>query len=97
MTGKKTVREMLLASGFKIAEPDDPIYERLSTIFVSPISAWLETPSKRQDQNEDSDLPLNLTTLPLDPATVVSEASMQITRSKPKAKNEQPAKRKKRQ
>ena len=95
MTGKKTIREMLLASGFKIAEPDDPIYERLSTIFVSPISARLTMPSKRKGQNQDSALPLNLTTLPLDPAT--SEASMQITRSKPKGKNEQPAKRKKRQ
>ena len=96
MTGKKTIREMLLAHGFKIAEPDDPIYERLSTIFVSPISAWLETPSKRKGQKQDSDLPLNLTTLPLDPATTVGEASVQITRSKPKGKNEQPAKRKKR-
>ena len=96
MTGKKTIREMLLAKGFKIAEPDDPIYERLSTIFVSPISAWLETPSKRKGQNQDSALPLNPTTLPLDPATGASEASMQITRSKPKGKNEQPAKRKKR-
>ena len=96
MTGKKTIREMLLAHGFKIAEPDDPIYERLSTIFVSPISAQLETPSKRKGQNEDSALPLNPTTLPLDPTTVVGEASMQITRSKPKGKNEQPAKRKKR-
>ena len=93
MTGKKTVLEMLVEKGFKIAEPDDPIYERLSTIFVSPISAWLEKPSKRQDQNQDSALPLNPTTLPLDPAT--GESSMQITRSKPKGKNEQPAKRKK--
>ena len=66
MTGKKTVREMLLAHGFKIAEPDDPIYERLSTIFVSPISAQQETPSKRQGQNQDSVLPLNPTILPLD-------------------------------
>ena len=97
MTSKKTVREMLLASGFKIAEPDDPIYERLSTIFVSPISAQLETPSKRQGQNQDSVLPLNPTTLPLDLATGASEASTQITQSKPKGKNEQPAKRKKRQ
>lgn len=97
MTSKKTVREMLLAKGFKIAEPDDPIYKRLSTIFVSPISAWLETPSKRKGQNQDSALPLNLTTLPLDPTTVAGEASMQITRSKLKGKNEQPAKRKKRQ
>ena len=96
MTGKKTIREMLLAHGFKIAEPDDPIYKRLSTIFVSPISAQLETPSKRKGQNEDSALPLNLTTLPLDPTTAVGESSMQITRSKPKGKNEQPAKRKKR-
>ncbi len=96
MTNKKTVREMLLAKGFKIAEPDDPIYERLSTIFVSPISAQLETPSKRKGQKQDSELPLNLTTLPLDPATTVGEASVQITRSKPKGKNEQPAKRKKR-
>jgi len=94
MTSKKTVREMLLASGFKIAEPDDPIYERLSTIFVSPISAWLETPSKRKGQNQDSALPLSPTKLPLDPAT--GEASTQITQSKPKGKNEQPAKRKKR-
>ena len=85
MTGKKTIREMLLASGFKIAEPDDPIYERLSTIFVSPISARLTMPSKRKGQNQDSALPLNLTTLPLDPAT--SEASMQITRSKQMVKN----------
>ena len=97
MTGKKTVREMLLAHGFKIAEPDDPIYKRLSTIFVSPISAQLETPSKRKGQNQDSALPLNLTTLPLHPTTVAGEASMQITRSKLKGKNEQPAKRKKRQ
>ena len=96
MTGKKPIREMLLASGFKIAEPDDPIYERLSTIFVSPISARLTMPSKRKGQNQDSALPLNLTTLPLDPPTVVGEASMQITQSKPKGKNEQPAKRKKR-
>ena len=96
MTSKKTVREMLLAKGFKIAEPDDPIYKRLSTIFVSPISAQLETPSKRKGKNQDSALPLKLTTLPLDPATAVGEASMQITRSKPKGKNEQPAKRKKR-
>ena len=96
MTGKKTVREMLLAHGFKIAEPDDPIYERLSTIFVSPISAQLETPSKRQDQNQDSALPLNPTTLPLDPAKGADESSKRITRSKPKGKNEQPAKRKKR-
>ena len=94
MTGKKTIREMLLAHGFKIAEPDDPIYKRLSTIFVSPISARLTMPSKSQDHKQDSALPLNPTTLPLDPAT--SEASMQITRSKPKGKNEQPAKRKKR-
>ena len=97
MTGKKTVREMLLAKGFKIAEPDDPIYERLSTIFVSPISAWLETPSKRRGQNQDSALPLNLTALPIDPATSVGEALTRITRSKPKGKNEQPEKRKKRQ
>jgi hypothetical protein len=95
MTSKKTVREMLLASGFKIAEPDDPIYERLSTIFVSPISAQLETPSKRQGQNQDSVLPRHPTILPLDPAT--DKASMQITRSNPKGKNEQPTKRKKRQ
>jgi hypothetical protein len=95
MTSKKTVREMLLAHGFKIAEPDDPIYERLSTIFVSPISAWLEKPSKRQGQNQDSVLPLSPTVLPLDPATGASEASMQITRSKSKGKNEQSAKRKK--
>ena len=94
MTGKKTIREMLLAHGFKIAEPDDPIYKRLSTIFVSPISARLTMPSKSQDHKQDSALPLNPTTLPLDPAT--SEASMQITQSKPKGKNEQPAKRKKR-
>ena len=93
MTSKKTVREMLLEKGFKIAEPDDPIYERLSTIFVSPISAWLEKPPKRQDQNQDSTLPLNPTKLPLDPAT--GESSMQITQSKLKGKNEQPAKRKK--
>lgn len=52
MTGKKTVREMLLAHGFKIAEPDDPIYERLSTIFVSPISAWLEKSPKRKGKNK---------------------------------------------
>ena len=97
MTSKKTIREMLLAHGFKIAEPDDPIYERLSTIFVSPISARLTMPSKSQDHKQDSALPLNPTTLPLDPATGASEASMQITRSKPKGKNEQPAKRKKRQ
>ena len=97
MTSKKTVREMLLAKGFKIAAPDDPIYERLSTIFMSPISAQLETPSKRKGQNQDSALPLNQTTLPLDPTTVAGEASMQITRSKLKGKNEQPAKRKKRQ
>ena len=96
MTSKKTVREMLLAKGFKIAEPDDPIYERLSTIVVSPITAQLETQSKRQGQKQDSALPLNLTTLPLDPATAAGEASMQITRSNPKGKNEQPAKRKKR-
>ena len=96
MTSKKTVREMLLAKGFKIAEPDDPIYKRLSTIFVSPISAQLETPSKRKGQNQDSALPLNLTTLPLHPTTVAGEASMQITRSKPKGENVQPAKRKKR-
>ena len=94
MTGKKTIREMLLAHGFKIAEPDDPIYKRLSTIFVSPISARLTMPSKSQDHKQDSALPLNPTTLPLDPAT--SEASMQITQSKPMGKNEQPAKRKKR-
>ncbi len=97
MTGKKTVREMLLAKGFKIAEPNDPIYEGLSTIFVSPISAQLKTQSKRQDQGQDSAVPLNLTKLPLDPATGVDEASMQITQSKLKGKNEQPAKRKKRQ
>ncbi len=95
MTSKKTVREMLLEKGFKIAEPDDPIYKRLSTIFVSPISAQLETPSKRKGKKQNSALPLNLTTLPLDPAT--GEASMQITRSNPKGKNEQPTKRKKRQ
>jgi hypothetical protein len=94
MTGKKTVREMLLESGFKIAEPDDPIYERLSTIFVSPISAWLEKSPKRKGKKQNSALPLNPTTLPLDPAA--GEASMQITQSKPKGKNEQPAKRKKR-
>ena len=93
MTSKKTVREMLLAHGFKIAEPDDPIYERLSTIFVSPISAWLEKPPKRKGKKQNSTLPQNSTTLPLDPAT--DESSMQITRSKPKGKNEQPAKRKK--
>ena len=87
---------MLLAHGFKIAEPDDPIYKRLSTIFLSPISAYLETSSKRKGQKQDSALPLNLTTLPLDPATAVGEDSTQITRSKPKGKNEQPAKRKKR-
>jgi hypothetical protein len=97
MTGKKTVREMLLAHGFKIAEPDDPIYERLSTIFVSPISAQLKTPSKRQGQNQDSVLPRHPTILPLDPATGADKASMQITRSNPKGKNEQPTKRKKRQ
>jgi hypothetical protein len=84
MTGKKTVRAMLLASGFKIAEPDDPIYERLSTIFVSPISAWLEKPPKRKGKNQDSALPLNPTTLPLDPAA--GEASLRITRSKSKGK-----------
>ena len=97
MTNKKTVREMLLAKGFKIAEPDDPIYKRLSTIFVSPISAQLETPSKRQGQNQDSVLPLNPKILPLDPATGADEASMQITRSNPKGKNKQPEKSKKRQ
>ena len=96
MTSKKTVREMLLAKGFKIAAPDDPIYERLSTIFMSPISAQLETPSKRKGQNQDSALPLNLTILPLDPATAVGEGPKQITRSKPKGKNERQAKRKKR-
>ena len=84
MTSKKTVREMLLASGFKIAEPDDPIYERLSTIFVSPISAWLEKPPKRKGKKQNSALPLNLTTLPLDPAA--GEASLRITRSKSKGK-----------
>ena len=94
MTSKKTVREMLLASGFKIAEPDDPIYERLSTIFVSPISAWLEKPPKRKGKKQNSALPLNSTTLPLDPAT--GEASTRITRSKSKGKNEQQDKRKKR-
>ena len=86
MTSKKTVREMLLAKGFKIAEPDDPIYERLSTIFVSPISAWHETPSKRKGQKQNSALPLNLTTLPLDPATAAGEASLRITEPKPKDK-----------
>ena len=95
MTSKKTVREMLLESGFKIAEPDDPIYERLSTIFVSPISAWLEKPPERKGKKQNSALPLNLTTLPSDPATGADESSMQITQSKPKGKSEQPAKRKK--
>ena len=86
MTSKKTVREMLLASGFKIAEPDDPIYERLSTIFVSPISAWLEKSPKRKGKKQNSALPLNPTTLPLDPATAAGEASTRITRSKSKGK-----------
>ena len=84
MTRKKTVREMLLAHGFKIAEPDDPIYERLSTIFVSPISAWLEKPPKRKGKKQNSALPLNPTKLPLDPAA--GEASLRITRSKSKGK-----------
>lgn len=96
MTSKKTVREMLLAKGFKIAEPDDPIYERHSIIFVTPISARLETQSKRKDQDQNSALPLNLTNLPFDPATAAGEASLRITRSKSKGKNEQQAKRKKR-
>jgi hypothetical protein len=61
---------------------------------VSPISAQLKTPSKRQGQNQDSVLPRHPTILPLDPVT--GEASMQITQSKSKGKNEQPAKRKKR-
>lgn len=84
MSGKKTVREMLLAKGFKIAEPDDPIYERLSTISVSPISAWLETPSSKQmgRQNSASET-LDLTNLPFDPALAAMQGSAS-TQSKKK-------------
>ena len=38
MTGKSSLLEEILSKGFKLAEPDDPIYSQGWTISVNPSS-----------------------------------------------------------
>ena len=54
MTGKKSLVELGLSLGFKIADPNSPIYKEGLTISVNPLSDQLEKQSDNREKNPSS-------------------------------------------
>jgi hypothetical protein len=70
MNGKQSLVELALSKGFKIADPNDPIYKEGSIISVNPSLEMLEKQSEQPDDSQSS--PLNLMNLSVDPASAVA-------------------------